>query len=173
MDLSNLLCGYVKVFTWICQTDYMFSEPFAKQNQAEVWSLLIGLKSSIRCKDSMPWIRCAFGNVFFGNSNLAVLSLDLQTVWFTWSYCYQQSNHFWKISSISLLLSFGWSWWTCEKGKISENCHYPPRVLDLFRLHRLDCIRARSALGSFPFLKYFIKISLLIGVPISHSWNNL
>ena len=120
----------------------------------------------------MPWIRCAFGNVFFGNSNLAVLSLDLQTVWFTWSYCYQQSNHFWKISSISLLLSFGWSWWTCEKGKIRENCHYPPRVPDLSRLHRLDCIRARSALGSFPFLKYFIKISLLI-VPISEIFHQI
>ena len=72
----------------------------------------------------------------------------------------------------SLSLSFGWSWKSCEKGKIRENCHYPPRAPDLSRLHRLDCIRARSALGSFPFLKYFIKISLLI-VPISEIFHQI
>ena len=66
MDLSNFLYGFVKFFTWICQTCCMFFSPFVKQNEAEVWSmfwsLLISLKSSLRFKDSMPSVRCAFGN---------------------------------------------------------------------------------------------------------------
>ena len=58
MDLSKLLHGFVKV---------------AKQNQAEVWPrfrrlmklLCFELKVLNGSKYSMPWVRCAFGNVFF------------------------------------------------------------------------------------------------------------
>ena len=50
MDLSN----WLHVFRALCQT-----------NQAEVWSLLIGLKSSIGFKDSMRWVCSALAMFLF------------------------------------------------------------------------------------------------------------
>ena len=60
---SKLIHGFVKVVT------STFS-PFATQNQAEVWprfqrhwSFCIEIKLLNESKYSMPWVRCAFGNV--------------------------------------------------------------------------------------------------------------
>ena len=56
----------------VCESCSMFFSPFAKENQAEVWprfqSLLIWsfcfeLKVLNESKYSVPWVRCAFGNV--------------------------------------------------------------------------------------------------------------
>ena len=50
-----------------CHTCYTNFSPFTKQDQNEVWPRfsLIALKEFNKVlKDSMPWVRCAFGNVF-------------------------------------------------------------------------------------------------------------
>ena len=50
-----------------CHTCYTNFSPFTKQDQNEVWPRfsLIALKEFNEVlKDSMPWVRCAFGNVF-------------------------------------------------------------------------------------------------------------
>ena len=39
MDLSQLLNGFVKVSTSICQKCSVYFSPFAKQNEAEVWPI--------------------------------------------------------------------------------------------------------------------------------------
>ena len=66
---------FLYVVTCICQNRYMkipkYSSTFAKQNQA-VWprlqsllNLLLWTKGGEWVNYSMPWDRCAFGNVFF------------------------------------------------------------------------------------------------------------
>ena len=64
IDFSMLIHAFVKIDTWISST-------FAKQNQA-VWprlqsllNLLLWTKGGEWVNYSMPWDRCAFGNVFF------------------------------------------------------------------------------------------------------------
>ena len=69
-----------KGFKWICQTfDMILSNlwhdfvkfliykssplPYNTKLKFDLDSL-IGLKNSIKFQDSMPWVRCAFGNVF-------------------------------------------------------------------------------------------------------------
>ena len=67
MDLLNLLYGYVKVITWICQTCCIFFLALSKTKPS--WCLtntfVDWLKRSIMCRGSIPWVRCAFGIVFF------------------------------------------------------------------------------------------------------------
>jgi len=72
MDFAKLLHGFVKFVVWICQicsvdlSKLFFFSPFAKENQAEVWSTfwssLTGLKSSKRFNDLIPLVCCVFGN---------------------------------------------------------------------------------------------------------------
>ena len=61
MDLSNLMQGFLCVAIWICKS-YMllWSSSWSLTN---IWSSLIGLKSSLRFKDLGPWARLVFGNV--------------------------------------------------------------------------------------------------------------
>ena len=71
---ATMLHGFVKAVAWICQCCSMYFYPFAKQNQAEVWprfQILLKPLFWIRgvwirgeWKYSMPWVRCAFCNVF-------------------------------------------------------------------------------------------------------------
>ena len=45
----------------------MYFSTFTKRNQVEVWPKfwrsMIDAKSPIKFKNSMPWVRCAFGNI--------------------------------------------------------------------------------------------------------------
>ena len=63
MDLLELLRGFVKV---LC----IFRSPLAKQTKLKLdqdfktyWSFCFGLEVLNESKYSMPWVRCAFGNV--------------------------------------------------------------------------------------------------------------
>ena len=74
MNLSKPLQGFVKVFTGICQSYSIFFSPFGKQNPAEMWprlkvcgSFCSEIKLLNESKYSMPWVRCAFNNVLYGN----------------------------------------------------------------------------------------------------------
>ena len=72
LDFLKLLHGFVKIDTWIslsCYTGdsrllYIYFLPCAKQNQA-FWSFCFELIVLNESKYSMPWVRCAFGNVFY------------------------------------------------------------------------------------------------------------
>ena len=58
MDCLTLLREFVKVavILALCQTKLSWSLTY-------IWRSLIGLKSSLRFKDSVPWARFVFGNV--------------------------------------------------------------------------------------------------------------
>ena len=86
-DLNNIELSYwiCQVVAWTCQCCYMWFSPFAKHSQSDVWprylSFLIGLKHSIKFKDSMPWVSCAFATfllktwVYFLIEQISLLSL--------------------------------------------------------------------------------------------------
>ena len=70
MDLSKLIHGFLQVFTWICQSCSMHFCPLPNktklkldQNFKACWSFCFEVKVLNETKYSMPWVRCAFGNV--------------------------------------------------------------------------------------------------------------
>ena len=98
IDFYELLHGFVKVVTWICQSCSTYFSPLAKQNHTEVWprfqsllKLLLWTNGVEWVKVVNAWVHCAFGNVFLyilffcisphnrsSSSSLKVKSLKLQ-----------------------------------------------------------------------------------------------
>ena len=88
-DLNNIELSYwiCQVVAWTCQCCYMWFSPFAKHSQSDVWprylSFLIGLKHSIKFKDSMPWVSCAFATfllktwVYFLIEQISLLGIGM------------------------------------------------------------------------------------------------
>ena len=86
MDLSELLAGFVKIDTWISQSCYRHLSKLIHGPHGGLWpsaGLLLRLYEKIRkntkenitefvtkSKHSMPWVRCAFGNIFKENCKI-------------------------------------------------------------------------------------------------------
>ena len=88
-DLNNIELSYwiCQVVAWTCQCCYMWFLPFAKNSQSDVspkyLSFLIGLKHSIKFKDSMPWVSRAFATfllktwVYFLIEQISLLGIGM------------------------------------------------------------------------------------------------
>ena len=95
--------------------------PFAKQNQAEdfksCWSFCFELKLLSGSKYSMPWVLCAFGNVYIWNIELIPLSSlihQTEQSWI-WHLFEQKPKAFRAIAPSSVVfqdstLNWHWRW---------------------------------------------------------------
>ena len=52
-----LLCAFVKVVMWICQSCSFYFSPFAKQNQAEVWPSFQSLLKLLLLIRGVEWVK--------------------------------------------------------------------------------------------------------------------
>ena len=70
MDFSDFLYGFLKVATCIsCPLPYK-TKLKCEQDFKACWSFYFELKVLNESKYSMPWVRCAFGNLYISNHDI-------------------------------------------------------------------------------------------------------